>query len=245
MILDLRLAFGFLTRVPVKTPPTLPEGAMARALWAFPLVGAFIGSVSAAVFLIAQKAFSAFSGWPPALLGIAAGILLTGALHEDGFADCADGFGGGRDKDAKLAIMRDSRIGAYGALALLFSVLLRASALVGLHHPLPALVITCCLGRTALPLAMRLTRPATSTGVAAGVGPVPWWSVIIALLIGSGATFGLYGENAYRPLLAALLAAVLMALLAKRQIGGYTGDVLGATEQLVEIFVLLSILPLP
>lgn len=241
MILDLRLAFGFLTRVPVKTPDALQEGAMARAMWAFPLIGAFIGSVSCAIFLLAHKALP---DWPSALIAVASGIVLTGALHEDGLADCADGFGGGRDKDAKLAIMRDSRIGAYGALALILSVSLRASALVSLHHPLPALFITHCLGRTALPVMMRLMPPATTGGIAASIGPLPWWSAGLALGIGIGATLGFYGPDAYRPLLAALLAGLIMALLAKRQIGGYSGDVLGATEQLVEISVLLSILAL-
>ena len=242
MILDLRLAFGFLTRVPVKTPDTLPDGAMARAMWAFPLVGAFIGSVSGAIFLLAHKALPE---WPAALLAVAAGIVLTGALHEDGLADCADGFGGGRDKDAKLAIMRDSRIGAYGTLALIFSVMLRAAAFGTLHHPLAAIFIAHCLGRTALPIMMRLVPPASSAGVAASVGKPPRWSVLLALAIGSAATIWFYGQNAYRPVIAAALAGLVMALLAKRQIGGYTGDVLGATEQLVEISVLLSILPLP
>jgi len=242
MILDLRLAVGFLTRIPVKTPALLPKGAMAHSMWAFPLVGAFIGSVSCGLFLLARRALPAE---PSALLAIAATIALTGALHEDGLADCADGFGGGRDKESALAIMRDSRIGVYGALALILSVSIRASAFVGFHHPLPALFIAHCLGRTALPVMMRLLPPASPTGVAASVGAPAWWSATLALAIGAGATIAFYAANAYRPLLAALLAGLLLAFLAKRQIGGYTGDVLGATEQLVEISVLLSILPLP
>jgi adenosylcobinamide-GDP ribazoletransferase len=92
---------------------------------------------------------------------------------------------------------------------------------------------------------MRLFPPATSTGVAAGLGLIPWWSAALAGMIGVAATIGVYGVGGWRPLLAALLAGLMLALLAKRQIGGYTGDVLGATEQLVEISVLLSILPLP
>lgn len=242
MILDLRLAFGFLTRIPVKTPDRLPDGAMARAMWAFPLVGAFIGSLSAATYMLAHRILPE---WPSALLALTAGIIVTGALHEDGLADCADGFGGGGDKEKKLAIMRDSRIGTYGALALILSVMLRGSAMTKFHHVPDALFIAHCLGRTALPLMMAILPPASSTGVAASVGSPGWRSTGIALLFGAGATVWLYGFKAYYPLLAALIAIAAMALLAKRQIGGYTGDVLGATEQLVEISVLLSILPLP
>lgn len=242
MSLDLRLAIGFLTRLPVKTPSLLPDGAMARAMWAFPLVGAFIGSLSGAIFILAHKALPS---WPAALLAIAAGIILSGALHEDGLADCADGFGGGFDKEAKLSIMRDSRIGAYGALALILSVSLRASALASFYNPVAALFIAHCLSRTSLPVMMRLTSPATSTGIAASVGRPPWWSTILALVIAVGITVFFYPFTAYRPLIAAAVTGTLLAFLAKRQIGGYTGDVLGATEQVVEISVLLSILAIP
>lgn len=242
MSLDLRLAFSFLTRVPVKLPDTLPEGAMARSMWAFPLVGAFIGSVSAAIFLLAHKSLP---DWPAALLAVAIGTLLTGALHEDGLADCADGFGGGRGKEAKLAIMRDSTIGTYGALALIFSVSLRAAAISTVFHPLAALFVAHCLGRTALPVMMRVLPPASTTGIAASVGTPVWPSVAIALALGIGATVWFYAVNSPRPLLAALVAFVAMAFTAKRQIGGFTGDVLGATEQMVEVSVLLSLVGVP
>ncbi len=242
MILDLRLALGFLTRVPVKTPTLLAPGAMARAMWAFPLIGAFIGSVSGAIFLLAHKALPA---WPAALLAIAASIILTGALHEDGIADCADGFGGGKNKEGKLAIMRDSRIGTYGALALILSVSLRAAALASFYNPVAALLIAHCLARTAMPVMMSLTSPATSTGVAASVGRPPRWGTLLAVVIALGATLFFYPVTAHRPLIAAFLSVALVAYLAKNQIGGYTGDVLGATEQVVEISVLLSILAIP
>lgn len=242
MILDLRLAVGFLTRWPVKLPATLPEGAMARAMWAFPLVGAFIGSLSAVTYSLAHRILAE---WPSALLALAVGIIFTGALHEDGLADCADGFGGGWDKEKKLAIMRDSTIGTYGALALILSVMLRAAAVTKFYHPADAIFIAHCLGRTALPFMMRVLPPASSTGVAAGVGAPGWPSVTIALALGLGVTVWFYNVNSPRPLLAALLAVIAMAFLAKRQIGGFTGDVLGATEQMVEVSVLLSLIGVP
>jgi adenosylcobinamide-GDP ribazoletransferase len=242
VILDLRLAIGFLTRWPMRIPQTLPPNAMARAMWAFPLVGAFIGSLSGAAYLLAHRTLPE---WPSALLALTVGVILTGALHEDGLADCADGFGGGWDKDKKLAIMRDSRIGTYGALALILSILLRGAAMTKFYHPADAIFIAHCLGRTALPVMMKLLPPASPTGVAASVGTPGWLSIAIALATGIGLTVWFYSGDAPRPLLAALLAVLAMALLAKRNIGGYTGDVLGATEQVVEISVLLSILPLP
>ena len=242
MILDLRLAIGFLTRWPVKLPAMLPEGAMARAMWAFPLVGAFIGCLSAVTYLLAHRALPE---WPSALLALAVGMILTGALHEDGLADCADGFGGGWDKEKKLAIMRDSTIGTYGALALILSVMLRASALTKFHHVPDALFIAHCLGRTALPVMMRILPPASATGVAAGVGAPGWASVSIALALGIGVTVWFYTINSPRPLLATLFSVIAMACLAKRQIGGFTGDVLGATEQMVEVSVLLSLIGVP
>lgn len=242
MILDLKLAVGFLTRWPIKLPDQIPPGAMARSMWLFPLVGGVIGAIVAEIYNLAHHALPE---WPSAALALTTGVILTGALHEDGLADCADGFGGGRDKESKLTIMRDSRIGTYGALALILSILLRASALTKLHHPDAALFIAHCLSRTTLPVVMRLTPPATTTGLASSVGRPTWLTIAGALLIGIGFTIKFYGLHAYLPLLAALAAASLVSFLAHRHIGGYSGDVLGATEQVVQIAILLSILPLP
>src|SRR5579864_6859060 len=107
---DLLIAAAFLTRMPIPTPAVLP-GRLAQASWAFPLVGVGVGLPTLAAALIA----------------VAGTAALTGALHEDGLADTADGFGGGATPEAKLTIMRDSRNGAYGVLALIFSVALRAA----------------------------------------------------------------------------------------------------------------------
>lgn len=241
MILDLKLAIGFLTRWPVKLPDQLPSGAMARSMWLFPLVGVLIGAITAAVYDLTRHILPE---WPSAVLALTAGVILTGALHEDGLADCADGFGGGRDKDAKLAIMRDSRIGTYGTLALILSVLLRASALTKLYHPDEALIVAHCLSRTVLPVIMRLTPPATPTGLASSIGRPSWLTIIGALVIGVGLTIGLYRINSPYPLIAAVIPACLVSMLARRHIGGYSGDVLGATEQVVQIAILLSIVPL-
>src|SRR4051812_14340659 len=113
---DLIVAATFLTRVPLHAivQPHDPRASLAQALRAFPLIGALIGLAAGLVY--AAAGLLGLAPLAAALVAIGASIALTGALHEDGLADCADGFGGGRERDAKLAIMRDSRIGTYGVL---------------------------------------------------------------------------------------------------------------------------------
>ena len=242
MIADFRLALGFLTRWPVSTPATLPDGAMARCMWAFPLVGGVIGAIIGAVYLLANHLWPA---WPSALIALAAGMLLTFALHEDGLADCADGFGGGRDKDRIIAIMRDSRIGAYGTLALVVSVLLKASIIVSFANPAAALIIAHMMSRAALPVIMTVMPPASSGGLAAGFGTPPRWAALVAIASALGVSSWLAPYRAAFCVVAALIAGGAIALVAHRKIGGYSGDVLGAVQQCVELAVLLAILAYP
>lgn len=242
MIADFRLALGFLTRIPVSVPADLPPDALARSMRLFPLIGALIGAATGAVYLLAAKVLP---GMPAALLAVAFGLLLTGALHEDGLADCADGFGGGRDKDAKLAIMRDSRIGAYGTLALILSVGLRAAALTALHNPAGALIAAHALSRAALPGLMVELQPASSTGLAAGAGKPTERDYIIALVLAILVAAPLGIHWLVGALMANALIFIGMKYLARRQIGGYSGDVLGALQQTIEIAVLLTLAALP
>lgn len=238
MIADFRLALGFLTRIPVPIPDELPVGALARSMRLFPLIGALIGAAIGGLYLLTAKILP---GWPAALLAITFSLFLTGALHEDGLADCADGFGGGRDKDGKLAIMRDSRIGAYGALALILSVGLRAAALIKLANPAGALIAAHALSRGALPGLMVDLPPASSTGLAANAGKPTERDYIIALFLGILITAPFGGRWLTCALMANAAAYVALKLLAKRQIGGYSGDVLGALQQVVEIAILLTL----
>ncbi len=131
---DLRLGILFCTRLPLPDPGPVGSGDIARASWALPVAGALVGGIGALVYWIAFRI-----GLPPlpaAALALAAMLIATGALHEDGLADTADGFGGGKDREQKLAIMRDSRVGTYGACALIVSLMLRWSALVVIAAPL-------------------------------------------------------------------------------------------------------------
>ncbi|MDR5652858.1 adenosylcobinamide-GDP ribazoletransferase [Ruixingdingia sedimenti] len=227
----LRLALMVLTRLPagrLAAPP--PLGA---AAWAFPVAGAIAALIPAGVFALA------FAALPPllaALLALAAGMAITGALHEDGLADLADGFGGGRTRERKLEIMRDSRIGSYGVLALILSVGLRAGALAAAPDAgagALALVAVGTASRAPLAAVMAALPPARAEGLAAAAGApsVPVWALSVAL--GLGALLALPAPGLS---LAALALAVLaMAWLTRRQIGGHTGDSLGATQQAGEV----------
>lgn len=242
-------ACTFLTRLPLSrlasgdVRPDIPPPSLADAAWAFPLVGLVIGAIGGIAYWIA----SAFALPAPAaaLIAVAATTLATGGLHEDGLADTADGFGGGTTRDDKLAIMRDSRTGAYGVLALIFSVGLRVAAIADIAarwHVLGALVAAHALGRGVLPAALRWLAPARDNGLGATAGQPARNAALIALgialvlaLIGAGISVGLSAA------IAAGVIAIAVAWLAQRQIGGQTGDVLGAIEQGAETAALLAV----
>ena len=237
---DFKTAVAFLTRLPMPHPQGAMPSNFLRAHRMFPVVGALIGA-AIGLFCLALRA----AGLPDlaaAALALGAGAILTGALHEDGLADVADGFGGGRDTAAKLEIMRDSRLGTYGALILLVSFAAKLSALAALPDAqvVYGLIAAHALARGALP-ALSLNLPyARKDGLAANAGQpngsVAMVAVAIALVI---ALLALSWTNAFWAALVTALSALIMAWLAKRQIGGQTGDVLGAAEQVAETAVLL------
>jgi adenosylcobinamide-GDP ribazoletransferase len=234
-------ATAFFTRLPVNPEPA-GEWRLADSAWAFPLVGAGIGGAAALALLLAQ--LIGLPGWPAALLSVLAGIALTGALHEDGLADTADGFCGGRDREEKLAILRDSRQGTYGVVAIVLSVLLRTAALAAIGdviHAGLALVAAHAASRAALPAAMIGLAPARHDGLGAMAGTPRAGGAIAAALIGSATALAALGP--VRGAIALCLAGVMVFAtveLARRQIGGHTGDVLGAFQQVGEIVILLG-----
>ncbi|MBP2230519.1 adenosylcobinamide-GDP ribazoletransferase [Azospirillum agricola] len=244
---DAGLALVFLTRVPLPLTGPLADGAAARAMGWFPLVGALVGMTGGLVFAVATLAHL-----PPltaALLALAATAWLTGGLHEDGAADVADGFGGGRDRARKLEIMRDSRVGSYGVLALVFSVAIRASALAALAGPagsdvgnaIAALVAAGALSRAGMAAVASRLPPARSDGLAAAQGRPTAATAALALALGGLAAVATLGWMAPAAILAAGGAGWLVAELARRQIGGHTGDVFGAIQQVGEAAVLLTV----
>lgn len=254
---DLRLALMLLTRLPM---PRMNDatGDVARAVWIFPVVGILVGLGGGAIFFIGNRIGLGIS--TAALLAIGAQVLLTGALHEDGLADTADGFGGGHRRDRKLEIMRDSRIGTYGVIALLVALSLRFSALQELASNLlsvsdeldetishtgaviVALVASAALSRAAMAVTWYLLPPARKDGLAAGSGVVPLGSALAALILAVAIAFLLLPGTAFLFALGGVAVLALgMAYLAYRQIGGHTGDVLGAVQQVTEIAALLAI----
>jgi adenosylcobinamide-GDP ribazoletransferase len=243
---ELTAAAIFLTRLPVRFDGDMPADLHGRALGWYPAIGALIGLCGAAVYAAASAAGLTASA--AALLTVGIQIALTGALHEDGLADVADGFGGGRDKMAKLAIMRDSRVGSYGVLALIFSVGLRWSALVALADPLAvalALISAGALSRAVVPAVYGWLDPARTDGLAAGLGGPPGLRVVMAAVLGACIAGLFLSATALPVITVAILAALTLGGLALRQIGGHTGDVLGACQQVVEIAVLLTLVMLP
>jgi adenosylcobinamide-GDP ribazoletransferase len=239
---DILTAAAFLTRLPIRVPGGRNLDSLARAARAFPIVGAGIGLVGGLMFALAMAL-----GLHPllaAFVTIAATSLLTGALHEDGLADVADGFGGGEDRDAKLRTMRDSRIGSFGVLALILTVILRGGALAALGTPTAvffALIASHAVSRAFIVAIMNREPLARDDGLAATAGrpssPGTGW----AIGIGIGVALLALGLAAPVALGGGVAAAWGMARLARRQIGGYTGDVLGAAQQAVETVVLLAV----
>jgi adenosylcobinamide-GDP ribazoletransferase len=241
LLADFAAATAFLTRIPALRPLDHAEFP-ADAAWAFPLVGAGIGAVCAFVFLLAQ--LLRLGDWPAALLAVLAGLALTGALHEDGLADTADGFFGGHDREQRLAIMRDSRHGTFGVLAIVLSVLLRAAALAEIGDAIQAglaLIAAHAASRGTLPIIMRALKPARAEGLGAAAGRPRLPLAVAALVIGTVLALAALGP-ARGALAIALAGSALLGsgVMVRRRIGGYTGDVLGAFQQVAEIVMLLT-----
>lgn len=237
---DVKTAILFATRIPLPYGAPIDGADIARASWALPVAGLLVGLLSALAYSIAS-----YFRLPPlvcAALAVAVSLGVTGALHEDGLADTFDGCGGGA-RGERLAIMRDSRLGTYGACALILSLLLRIGALASLAGPAGAawaLIAAHAGSRAALPLFLTLVPPARPDGLAADAGAPPAMGVAAALLIGFLLLLiGLGVGRSVAALLVLALAFAAVRWLALRLIGGQTGDVAGALQQTGEIALLL------
>jgi len=239
---DLHLAAVFLTRLPLPLLPDPTPGALARAMRCFPLAGAGLGLIGGLAAVLASLALPPL---PSALLAVLAVVLATGALHEDGLADLADGLGARGDRDKRLEVMRDSRNGTFGVLALIFSVGLRTSALTMLGSGSAmawALVAASALSRAMIPAAMQVMAPARPDGLGASAGLPDASVAATAAALGLGiAVMTLGVGGALAAAVAALIGALAMVVLARRALGGFTGDVLGAVQQAAEIAILLAV----
>jgi len=236
---DIAVAAGLLSRLPLgKFFPDMPR-ATADSAWAWPLIGALLGGLAGLVSLCA-----AWLGLPApinAALSLATLIALTGALHEDGLADTCDGLWGGQSADRRLEIMKDSRVGTYGVLGLALSVLLRWSALGVLIQSgwiFTPLIAIGMLSRIPMVLLMASLKNVRSGGLAATTGRPEQKTALAATGIGLALAIALTG---WASLIAAFwigLGNIALAAVAKQKIGGQTGDILGASQQISEIAAL-------
>lgn len=241
---DIPLALVLLTRLPL---PRLPEDAFARqscAAWAYPLAGLVVAALACGVAWIAIWAH--LPAFATAGLIVATLIITTGAMHEDGLADTADGLWGGYTSERRLEIMKDSQIGTYGVVALLLSQLLRITTIAALVGSglLTGVLAACLFSRAAMPALMRALPNARQSGLSHSVGVPPLSSVMAGLGLAAVLSLLLLGWSAMIPMLCALLAAALVGRIAKRKVGGQTGDILGATQQVTEIVFLLVLVGL-
>lgn len=244
MIKNIAAAFLLLTRFPIPweklsdQPPNI-----AKSLWAYPLVGLIISAIGAAVYegatlLLLPSGISA-------ILAVLTMILCTGALHEDGLADTADGFGGGRDKTHKLEIMRDSQIGAYGTISLFIILALRAAALGSMtsNGAMVALLVSGTVSRFMIVLSLKFMPPARQDGLAVEAVNPAMVQIIIAGIFSIIVAVCLLPLSAVLIIsLLPLIATLLIWRLSMKHIGGMTGDVLGTIQQISESVILIGLL---
>lgn len=212
----------------------------------FPVVGAVVGTIAGIALVLADavRLPDLFCG----LFALAIAAMVTGAFHEDGLADVADGFGGGNTREQRLEIMKDSRIGAFGTLTLIITLLARASLLAALLVLQPMAAILLVAGAAAFSRSLMVdllwaTRPARSNGLSAMAGQPSRATTLLALAIG-GTFAGVSGSMVLSPeagvlaLVAGGLALAMVRALAMRKIGGQTGDVCGAGQIMAETAML-------
>ena len=238
-------ALGFLTRLPIPLIRTLDPPPLSQTMRMFSIVGALLGASVGAIMIGLQSLHVPIL--LAALLAVAAGLLLTGALHEDGLADMADGIGGGKTRERRLEIMRDSRIGSYGALALGIAVSARMLALAGLIT-LPwttILLLTAAAGAFSRAMVVDLlwaTKPARSDGLSFYAGRpsrnVAVFTIVVGLALSLSTGFLVRPEAGVIAVGLGLATTAVLRRMAVRQLGGQTGDVCGAVQVTCEVVML-------
>ena len=238
---DIPLALVLLTRLPLLRLPDHVFARQARAVWAFPVVGLVVGGLACAVggVLLALSVSSFVS----AVLVVGALIMATGAMHEDGLADTFDGLWGGFTPERRLEIMKDSHIGTYGVLALIGAQLIRISAIAALlsEGAFWAILTACVLSRAIMPVLMTALPNARQSGLSHSVGTPNEMTVTLSLGLAIVIGLLLAGTQFLLPAICAAVVIFGLGLLAKKKIGGQTGDILGASQQLAEITFLIAI----
>lgn len=239
----LLLAMSFFTRIPVNLSAEITPAQLNKASRYFALVGFAVGIICALVYMVSIEYLPKSIA---VLIAMAASLLATGAFHEDGWADVWDGFGGGWSIEQKLNIMKDSRLGTYGAAALFIILLLKFQSLMALASPVVALILANTLSRV-VATSLIYDMPYVALDATSKVKPLAQnlSNKSLAILLITGLLVSLW----FLPLSECILLFVILfsfrALLAfwfTRQLGGYTGDCLGAAQQSSEIVIYLSLL---
>jgi adenosylcobinamide-GDP ribazoletransferase len=242
---ELIFSLSFLTRLPIPFSRTLDPPALAQSMRFFAVAGALIGAANG-VFLVLLHTLHV----PPVMAAAFTclfGLMVTGGLHEDGLADSADGLFGGKSRESRLEIMRDSRIGSYGAMALFSCLLARVGAFEALYNfpawvSISIIASSAAFSRAMVVDLMWATRPARADGLSVFAGRPSRNSALFAIVIGGAlviATGALVRpESGVAAVLAALAITGMMRRTAVRLIGGQTGDICGATQVLVELSML-------
>jgi adenosylcobinamide-GDP ribazoletransferase len=240
---DVPAAFGLLTRLPVRVDPEAASARGGRAAWAWPLVGVGLALLAGgAAQLVLWAGLDAVIAAGVALM---VAVVLTGAMHEDGLADSIDGLWGGWDRDRRLEIMKDSRIGAYGVIALVLSLGFRWVAVAELIEAdwlFAGLIAAGLLSRGAMALLMAALPAARSGGLSRAVGAPSVEAVLLAVAIGVVGSGIALGWAALPALAVAAALTLAWGSVARAKIGGQTGDILGGLQQIVEIGVLCAVL---
>ena len=241
---DTQECLAFFSRLPVGSGDKLTDFRTSAAAW--PLAGGVIVLVPAIVLWLALGL-----GLPSliaAALALGLAVAITGGLHEDGLADTADGFGGGETKERKLEIMRDSRLGSFGAMALIFSIMIRTMALAMLSgepgRGVIALFAITMASRTLALWHWHALEPARAEGLAVAAGQPDWRALSIAVglgLVGFIALLITFGSAAIVAAAAAIVMIFLFTRLSDHQIGGHTGDTIGASQQIAEAALLAGL----
>ena len=244
-VIDLVTALALLTRLrlPELVFPDPKTRPMAHAAWAYPLVGVVVGLLAGCAGWVTMAL--GLPATAAALFVMLAGVLITGAMHEDGLADCADGFWGGWTRARRLEIMKDSQIGTYGVVALVLGLGLKWVAITAILSTgvyFAALVCAALVSRSAMVAVMYALPSARLAGLSSTTGCPPKNAALIALGFGVIGTVVAMPAVAVSILVMATGATLAVALIAKSKIGGQTGDVLGATQQVVETAILLTCL---
>jgi adenosylcobinamide-GDP ribazoletransferase len=242
---EIRTAIGLLTRIPVGRIDG-HDDVLPRAAAYFPMVGAIVAGVGLGAWWVGATLLGPLAG---AVLGVVATIVVTGAIHEDGLADTVDGFWGGATRDERLAVMRDSRLGTYGAIAVVGDILLRVALLApyGTDDWLDVgrlLLAGHVLGRAA-PIALAATLPPARTGgLGARLTRPERPDLVIASVLVAAVAIGTAGWWAPVLIVAGGLSVGILGAAARRRIGGVTGDVYGAGVLLTNLAVAASMVAL-